>query len=477
MTASSFNCVPGLPVLHSRDLVNWEIISYALPKLPQFDNKPMHGKGVWAPCIRYHAGEFYIFYPDPDFGIYVVMAKNPGGPWSEPKLIKEGKGMIDPSPLWDEDGKAYLVYAYAGSRAGIKSILVVCTMFPDASKVNDDEVLVFDGHEKNNTVEGPKFYKRNGYYYIFAPAGGVVPGWQLVLRSKNVYGPYEERTVMSQGKTLINGPHQGAWVNTVTGEDWFIHFQDKGAYGRVVHLNPMIWKNDWPIIGIDKDGDGCGDPVITYKKPNVGKKYPVQTPGESDEFNIPQMGLQWQWHANKSVAWGFPSSQGYFRLNCIPKPEGYKNMWHVPNLLLQKFPADEFTATARLTFTANFDKEETGLILMGLSYASITLKRENGQLYLHYSECLAADQGNVEKKYEMIPVKDKTVYLQVKVSKGALCNFAYSVDGKNFQSLGNSFTSRPGQWIGAKVGLFSLREGFINDAGYVDVDWFRISPL
>lgn len=477
MTASSFNCVPGLPILHSLDLVNWELIGYALAKLPPFDvfNKPQHGRGVWAPCIRYREGMFYIFYPDPDYGIYMVKAENPKGPWTDPLLIKEGKGIIDPTPLWDDDGSAYLAYAFAGSRAGVKSVLVVCTMATDASKVNDDEVLVFDGHENHKTVEGPKFYKRNGFYYLFAPAGGVTLGWQLVLRSKNVLGPYEEKVVMAQGKTNINGPHQGAWVTTITGEDWFIHFQDKGAYGRVINLNPMIWKNDWPVIGIDKDGDGCGEPVSTFKKPDVGRIGIVAKIPESDEFNTPQTGLQWQWHANKQGTWGYPSGNlGFFRLNCIPKPEGYKNLWDVPNLFLQKFPAEEFTATGKLTFTANFDKEETGLVVMGLDYARISLRRENGQIFLCYSTCMSADRGNTEKILNNISVGNNTIYLQVKVSKGAVCNFSYSINGKDFVKLEESFTAKPGQWIGAKVGFFALREGVINDAGFVNIDWFRI---
>jgi beta-xylosidase len=126
----------------------------------------------------------------------------------------------------------------------------------------------------------------------------VSTGWQLVLRSKNIYGPYERKVVMDQGTTYINGPHQGAWVDTQNGQDWFLHFQDKGAYGRVVHLQPMKWVNDWPVIGVDKDNDGKGEPVMTGDKPNVGKSFPVATPSESDEFNSPSMGLQWQWQAN-----------------------------------------------------------------------------------------------------------------------------------------------------------------------------------
>src|ERR1044071_10189259 len=243
MTASSFNAAPGLPVLHSKDLVNWTVVGYALRRQPPFDvfDKPQHGNGVWAPAIRHHGGEFYIYYPDPDRGIYVTKAKDAAGPWSEPLLIKEAKGWIDPCPLWDEDGRAYLVTAMAASRSGVKSVLVVSRMSEDGTRLLDDGVLVFDGHDQDPTTEGPKFYKRNGYYYIFAPAGGVPTGWQLVLRSKSVYGPYERKVVMDQGASSVNGPHQGAWVTTQTGEDWFFHFQDQEAYGRVGALRPMKW--------------------------------------------------------------------------------------------------------------------------------------------------------------------------------------------------------------------------------------------
>jgi beta-xylosidase len=287
MVSSSFEAIPGLPILHSKDLVNWKIVTHALRRQPPFEHfsVPRHGDGVWAPSIRYHNGEFYIYYPDPDFGIYVVKAKNAEGPWSSPVLVQEGKGLIDPCPLWDDDGQVYLVHAFAGSRAGIKSVLVVKKLSVDGTRVLDEGKIVYDGHEADPTVEGPKFYKRNGYYYIFAPAGGVATGWQLALRSKSIYGPYERKVVMDQGGTKINGPHQGAWVNTQKGEDWFLHFQDKGVYGRVVHLQPMKWINDWPVIGVDKDSDGKGVPVLIYKKPNVGKTYPIETPAESDEFN------------------------------------------------------------------------------------------------------------------------------------------------------------------------------------------------
>jgi beta-xylosidase len=477
MTSSSFNCIPGLPILHSKDMVNWELVNYAMQKQAPLDvyDKPGHGNGVWAPCIRFHNNEFYIYYPDPDYGIYMVKAKDPKKVWSKPILVKEGKGLIDPSPLWDDDGQVYLAYAFAGSRAGIKSLLAICSMNAAGTVANNDDTIIIDGHEDESTIEGPKLYKRNGYYYVFAPAGGVPTGWQTVLRAKNIYGPYEKRKVLDQGKTAINGPHQGAWVQTQTGEDWFFHFQDKGGYGRVVHLQPLKWINNWPVIGTDKDGDGIGEPVMAYKKPNVGKSYPIVTPPDSDEFNLPKLGLQWQWHANPQVYWAFPSTMGYYTMYCQPMPNEATNLFGVGNLLLQKFPAEEFTATTKMTFNARFDEEETGLLIMGLDYSYLKVKQLNGSLYLSQIICKNADKKGLETENGKYKLESNSFYLRIKVSTGGTCDFYYSDDGEKFKSIGSRFTAREGKWIGAKIGFLALRNGVKNDAGNVLIDWFRVT--
>ncbi len=477
MTASSFNAVPGLPILHSKDLINWTIIGHVFARQPPLDvyNKPQHGNGVWAPSLRYHKGEFYLYYPDPDYGIYLVKAKNPAGPWTEPLLVKEAKGWIDPCPLWDDDGNAYLVSALAASRSGIKSILVVSRLSPDGTRLLDDGVMVFDGHDENPTVEGPKFYKRNGYYYIFAPAGGVETGWQLALRARNIYGPYEHRVVLAQGKTAINGPHQGAWVDTQTGEDWFIHFQDKGPLGRVVHLQPLKWVQDWPVMGADADADGTGEPVQSFRKPNVGRDWPIMTPPDSDEFNANGLELQWQWHANPQANWAFPAgSLGFLRLFNVPLVENYRNMWDVPNLLLQKFPAPDFTATTKVTFTARTDDEETGLIVMGLDYACVSVKKRPEGLIVSQTVVNDAEKGTSGKTSAGTVLKNNTFYLRVKVANGSSCDFSFSADGKTFHTTGPTFTARQGKWIGAKVGLFAVRTGKTRETGYADFDWFRV---
>jgi beta-xylosidase/lysophospholipase L1-like esterase len=478
MTASSFNCIPGLPILHSNDLVNWTLIGAALPKLsPEaVFSSPQHGNGVWAPSIRYHNGEFYIYYGDPDQGIFMTKTRNPAGKWTTPCLVKAGKGLIDSCPFWDEDGQAYLVHAFAGSRAGIKSLLAITRLTPDGRQAVGESKIVYDGHDSDETIEGPKLYKRDRFYYILAPAGGVATGWQTALRSKTIFGPYERKIVMSQGNTSVNGPHQGAWVDTPAGEDWFIHFQDRYAFGRVVHLQPLQWQDNWPVIGEDKDGDGCGEPVLTYRKPNVGKTYPIANPVESDEFSSAQLGLQWQWHANPADWWYFVNAEkGVLNLYSVPVPNAYKNYWELPNLLLQKFPANSFTATTKITFipSSRIIGEKTGLLVMGLDYALLSLENTDKGLILSQNECLNADKGNPEKINASVSIERNSLYLRVEVQPDASCSFSYSSDGKNYIPLGKSFRAKEGKWIGAKIGLFCSRPLSNNDGGRVEVDWFR----
>ena len=213
------------------------------------------------------------------------------------------------------------------------------------------------------------------------PAGGVPTGFQLAMRSKSPYGPYEHKVVLQQGKTHINGPHQGGWVHTKYGEDWFLHFQDKEAYGRVVHLNPVDWSTGWPIMGKK------GEPVTTYRKPKANGQLPTANPVESDEFNSPIMGKQWQWQANYDEKFGVPTAFGTFRIYNYKLPEDANNLWLVPNMLLQKTPADEFTVTTKLRFTSKADGQLGGLIMMGLDYQALVVKRVGQEFQLLKLTC------------------------------------------------------------------------------------------
>lgn len=483
MTASSFQCIPGLPILHSKDLVNWQLIGHAVKELEpkQVFDKPAHGCGIWAPSIRYHQGEYYIYWGDPDFGVFMVKTKDPAAEWSKPVCVIEGKGMIDTTPLWDEDGRCYLVNGWANSRAKFASVICVRELSADGTRAIGNPVIVFDGNgNKNHTCEGPKFYKRDGWYWILCPAGGVSSGFQLALRSKSPYGPYEHKVVLAQGKTNINGPHQGGWVHTKYGEDWFMHFQDKGAYGRVVHLNPVDWSTGWPVMGKK------GEPVTTYTKPKSSSTL-VVNPVESDEFNSPELGLQWQWQANYHQFFGMPTAFGSMRLYTHKLEEGSKSLWNVPNMLLQKTPADRFTATAKLRFTSKADGQFGGLIMMGLDYSALVVKREGNAFQLLQMTCKAADKGKAQTETLIATLQptavDKTqyrpgihedIYLRMTVNDGTM-QFSWSKNGKKFDDCGEPFTMREGKWIGAKVGFVSAETNPAVDKGWVEADWIRFT--
>ena len=480
MIASSFCNAPGLPVLHSKDLVNWKVVNYILPKVPEerYD-KPVHGCGVWAPAIRYHDGTFFACFPMPDEGIYMSTTKDPFGTWSEPVNIRPGAGWIDPCPFWDEDGRAYLVAGVAKSRIGYKSVLHMIEMQPDGMGLIGEAKVVFDGNlNEQETIEGPKLYKRNGWYYIFAPAGGVKTGWQTVLRSRNIFGPYEYRVVMRQGDTPINGPHQGAWVDTVTGEDWFLHFQDVYAAGRIIHLQPMSWKEDWPIIGIAKDGNDYGEPVLTYRKPNVGeaaKEAEICEPDASDDFSKKTLGLQWQWNANPKEDWYKLTSEGLC-LKAVKQAEKIKH-GDYPNLLLQKWPAPEFICDTTLSLTGLKANEEAGVISMGVKYALLSFARnEEGMVEASfingeqkYGKILVESTEETSTQLGALVFADDSEAITVRMSVHRVGTqdlsekeknfpleevvFEYSTNGTDYKKAG-SYMAAAGRWVGVKSGVY-----------------------
>ena len=522
MVASSFSNSPALPILHSKDLVNWKVVNYCLKHIPEFRyNNPLHGCGVWAPSIRYHEGTYYVCFPMPDEGIYMTTTKDPFGEWSEPVNIRPGAGWIDPCPFWDDDGNAYLVAGVAKSRIGYKSVLHIVRMRPDGMGIFGDEVKIFDGNENDQiTIEGPKMYKRNGYYYIFAPAGGVKTGWQTILRSKNPFGPYEYKVVLRQGDSPVNGPHQGAWVDTITGEDWFLHFQDVYAAGRITHLQPMHWENDWPIIGVNKEGNDYGEPVMQYVKPNIGKtaeefkdtdKYPVCEPDTTDEFDTDKMMLQWQWNSNyddswyvtKTDAYGKKTPDGsYIRLNALASTP-LRPVSDYRNLLLQKWPAPEFECVTKMCVNGLENGDYAGIVSLGVEYGAVGIVKNFGEYSIRTVrgtqsfDCEAAYSKEDVKDYpiakDTFADKEKTVYLRYTVKRTgtkdtkemalAVKNvpveevaLEISFDGKAYEKQ-VSFTAKAGRWVGVKNGMFVNHNNEIKNEnqgdGFVTVDYIR----
>lgn len=473
MVASSFAHFPGIPVLHSRDLVNWEIVNHVYDRLPltKYD-RPVHGEGSWAPAIRFHDGMYYVHFCTPNDGLFVARATDPRGKWELTQMADVEK-WEDPCPFWDDDGEAYLIRSrHRGGPA------ILHRMSPDGLRLLDDGVTVYHDEDANPILEGLKMMKRDGWYYILVPAGGVATGWQTMLRSRNIYGPYEARRVLEQGPTDINGPHQGALVDTPDGREWwFIHFQQKGPQGRVTHLQPAQWTDDgWAVIGEDADGDGIGNPVTQYHKPSVTADVTPCAPATSDDFSAPTLGLQWQWQAHERPEWSsLTERNGYMRLRTVSCPTEYGNIYYAGNLLLQKLPAPDFTAITSVEPHFAAEGDRAGLVTMGKSYSYIAvIEGDNGR------KRIAVVTGRYDK-FAVTPQEvasadftGESVTLRADYSSDLTVRYSYSTDGSNFIPLGTSQTVTEGVWVGAKTGIFAITPHLTPSSGYADFDHFTI---
>ncbi|MET9378106.1 family 43 glycosylhydrolase [Streptomyces sp. NPDC002992] len=494
LTASSFGRAPGLPLLHSRDLVNWRLVGHALERLlPEASYaSPRHDGGVWAPSLRHHDGRFWIFWGDPDHGIWQTNSTSVRGGWSTPHLVKAGRGLIDPCPLWDEEtGEAYLVHAWAKSRSGVNNRLTGHRMSADGTELLDEGKTIVDADRVPGwfTLEGPKAYRHDGWFWIFAPAGGVATGWQGAFRSRGFFGPYEERVVLEQGGTDVNGPHQGAWVRTGPGEDWFLHFQQRGAYGRVVHLQPMRWDDEgWPVLGDE------GAPVLVHPKPALPRQSP-SAPATDDDFPGGRFGRQWQWTANPREGWTTQHSADGLRLNC-GRAEDADDLRALPHVLTQRLPAHPCTVEVELRLDSEEPGARAGLAVLGDAYTWIGLERgtDGAVRLVHRFAPVSADRERDAAAAR--PAPEGRARLRIEIGAGARCRFSYrtsdaagtsdtagtgDVGGTGgaaggFTPSGQVFAATPWRWVGALLGLFAAAPTGTGPAGTAVFTTFRITP-
>lgn len=453
MVCSEFHFM-GMNMLESDDMVNWRIVGRIYNKIEgaEYDSMQRYAGGSWAPVLRYHDGKFYVYFCTPDEGLFMSSAEKPEGPWTPLLCVNRVAKWEDPCPFWDEDGQAYLGHSLYGAGP-----IIVHKMSSDGTELLDEGKTVYTGP----VAEGTKLFKRNGYYYMSIPEGGVDKGWQTVLRSKNMYGPYEKRVVLEKGSTAINGPHQGAMVDTPEGEWWFFHFQSAGAVGRVLHLQPMYWHDDWPVVGVDIDRNGIGEPVYVWKKPVTGTTLPVSAPQTDDEFSTSQLGLQWQWNHNPvDAAWSLTAKPGWLTLNALKAPD----LKNARNTLTQKIMGDRGEAITQLDASGMLPGQKAGLACMGKEFVSVGVKNEAGKLSL-----FVEING---KESAAIPISKKNLFLKLKLDiPAAKSRFYYSFDNKTFLPLGSGFEPKWGFWKGARVALFSYN--VLSDGGSAAFNFFR----
>lgn len=452
MVTTTMYYFPGVPIMKSKDLVNWEYVANVVPRLDSspaynFQGGARYGRGQWASSLRYHNGKFYVLFLTLDEGGFLCTADKAEGPWVVNRLPK---AYYDAGLFFDDDGKNYVVHGY--------SKLSLTQVDEHLAPIGKDSVIV--AKVQRPGLEGSHVYKINGYYYIYATYGGA-DGYQVALRSKNIYGPYEEKVVLRDDMNVAGmGIHQGALVETQTGQWWSIIFQDRVGVGRVPTLQPVTWVDGWPMLGQH------GRAVVTYQKPDVGKTWPVKVLPTSDEFNQPTLGLQWAWNHNPDDSnWSLSARPGFMRLKTSQRTDSLKG---ARNTLTQRLFGPYSTGTVALQVSAMQDGDVSGLTVFQDPYAYIGVVRENNQYKIvmvnNGQRIASVDAGALQ-----------TVYLKASATTTQdVATFSYSLDNKQFRPLGNSlrmqFSLR--MFTGNRFGLFNYSTKAAG--GYVDIDWFRM---
>lgn len=435
LIASDFHFV-GMQVLHSTDLVNWSIIGQVFNRLsmsPRYDQMAAYSQGTWAPSLRFHDGEFYIYCCTPHDGLFMWRARNPAGPWSDAVTVKAVDGWEDPCPFWDDDGRAWLVHGRYGAGP-----LILHRLSADGTQLLDDGVEIYRGP----VAEGPKLFKRRGWYYISLPEGGVGEGGQSILRARSVQGPYERRLAFPNGS-----PHQGGLVELDSGEAWFIGFKSSGALGRVCFLEPVHWgDDDWPVFG-DR-----GMPVDRWRKPNTGTSCPVSRPQASDEFHGPNLSPQWQWNHNPvNPAWSLGERPGWLRLRALPAD----SLALARNTLTQKLWDSRGVVDTHLDVGGMADGQHAGLaFISGKVFGWVGVTQAGGVRRIAWNDGTGA------------VVISGGIWLRG-TYEGETAQMWASVDRRSYTACGAPFPLKWSQWKGARLGIFSYGERGAADFDYV----------
>ena len=488
----------GIAVLHSQDLVNWDIVSRVYRSLtisPLYDTPGQaYEDGSWGPTIRYNNGLFYVYLATPEEGLLMTTATDPAGPWAPMQLIRSVAGWQDPCPFWDDvanaggDGpngrQAYLVRGAVRTVSGSgPGILYLHKMSWDGTTVIGDGTQIAQGV----TFQGPKLLKRNGYYYIFAPTGAASTGDEVVLRSQDIWGVnpvYDQRTILEQGLTIVTGTHLGAWLDLPNGSSWFLHNAALQGWGRTVYLEPAQWGSDgWPTVGIDQDGNGIGEPVAQPKKPNVGAAFPIQVPANSDEFSSTALGLQWLWNHNPdNNRWSLGARPGWLRLTARPLatqsgisgygdavPADSDSIVFAYNTVVQEAMGQTCSAITVLDTSGMIDGQQAGITLFGEQWGWIGVNQLGSQRIVVANLIGVRNVGPV--------LTGNTVYLMAKFGGASEISFAYSLDGTSFIPLPQNGTLAVNRsWgEGIKFGLFTYNPPNGPAGGYADFDYFRYS--
>jgi beta-xylosidase len=458
LISTSMHYVPGCPIAKSKDLVNWEMAGHALDiykEDPRYNlqDGDRYLRGSWAATIRHHNGLFYAGFCTPNWdkekgNFSICTAKDIKGPWKR-TIFKEY--LYDPGLFFDDNGKIYVVHG--------QQKLYVTELNADALSVKVLQKEIYNNREYPY-LEGSHTYKIKGKYYILGSTGGT-KGRQVCLRSDNIYGPYESKVVINDDHTYPgNGLHQGGMVQLKNGSWWFIIMQDRGPIGRTPNLEPVSWVDGWPMLGINGKG------VETYKKPNVGKTYPIKVPATSDEFNAAKLGLQWQWNHNPNdKKWSLKEAKGYMRL----KASKASRLYEARNTLTQRVQGPYSTGTVEMNMSGLKDGNTAGFGIFQMPYAYVAVQQKGKERNLV--------MVNNDTIISSIKFSGNTVWLKANVThENYIASFEYSTDGTKFQPIGTTLNMGLGlDWTANRFALFNFSSTDAGIDGFADFNWFHFN--
>lgn len=465
MISTTMHHFPGATILKSKDLLNWEYCAQPLTQLATTDRYSLlneqnaYAAGMWACSMKYHNGKFYVLINGNDTGGWLLTATDPEGKWEKKKLSRI---YYDPGMLFD-NGKVYIA-------CGIGNIQM-CELDENFNFIREQRVI-----SDKDGLEGCHVYKRGDYYYIYATYGGW-PSGQAVFRSKNIFGPYEEKMLVE--KIISNKPntiHQGALVDTPSGEWWTILQQDLGALGRMPNLQPVTWQEDWPVVG------NKGVPYTTYKKPTTGISSPLVPLPTNDNFRSYPLGQQWQWNHNPDDgSWTIFERPGWMRLKSTPA----SRLTQAHNMLTQRIFAFHGKTTTPSIGTIKLDVshlqegDRAGISIFQDPYAFLAVEVKDGKKQLVWRQDTLRTNNNFTPTQQVKVVDiDSVIYLRASITyETSQTQFYYSLDNKTYSPIGGNTTLgfNLTVFVGARFGLFcynTLPSSATSDYGYADFDWF-----
>jgi beta-xylosidase len=511
LISSTFQFSPGIVILHSRDLVNWKTIGSVVKNLPKelndnrFDWRVMnhYSKGIYAPSLRFHEGKFWCYFTVYNKGgIYMATAKKITGPWKV-QIMKDmnGKPLTginwdDNCPLWDDDGKAYMV----ASNPGENWFPILFEMSWDGTQLLDGDVermkiKTLDQTNRGTNIlpkstwgEGNKIFKKDGYYYIYHNQC-YPPDYDrraTIVRSKNIYGTKPDGTPGKPGDAglydmspqgnqayLLLHPDstggrfdQGTIIDSPDGKNWYFITHQGGGYenGRPISLLPVKWKDGWPMAGNDYDNDKIGEPVWEAEKPVQGQKRTF--PQGSDEFNKSKLNPQWMWNYQpRNEKWSLTERKGYLRLYAF-KPLKESTFFKAGNTICQRYVwSDSTTAEIKMEISGMAVGQEAGLSHFngGANYCTLSVKMTDAGKHIQFN-----DNGKITVGDTILA---SSIWLRTVVDANHVNKYFFSVDGKNFKPFGEAYKLRWGGFRGDNIGIFNYNN--LGETGYIDIDWFR----